>query len=89
MQTAVKSITPDKIKKVKKQLLAGLVYVRDNPEDAAQIAGTLAAAGMSDAEIENYADRIDRVTAEDVKKAALELFASSRAEGIAQPAGGK
>ncbi len=86
---AVEGITPDKIEKVKKQLLSGLVYVRDNPEDAAQIAGTLAAAGMSDEEIENYADRIDRVTAEDVKRAARELFASSQAEGIAQPAGGK
>lgn len=90
LDDAIKEITPAKIQKVKKQLLAGLVYVRDNPADAAQIAGMLAAAGMSDGEIESYAERIAAVTAEDVKKAARDLLASSQAEGIAQPfRGGK
>lgn len=86
---AVKGITPAKIEKVKKQLLSGLVYIRDNPNDAAQIAGMLAAIGMSDEEIENYADKIKRVTADDVRKIAQELLLSPATDGIVQPKGGK
>nr|QIM10732.1 peptidase M16 [uncultured Alphaproteobacteria bacterium] len=86
---AVKGITPAKIEKVKKQLLSGLVYIRDNPNDAAQIAGMLAAIGMSDEEIENYADKIKRITADDVRKIAQELLLSPATDGIVQPKGGK
>lgn len=89
LNEAIKGITPAKIEKIKKQLLSGLVYIRDNPNDAAQIVGMLAATGMSKAEIENYADKIKSVTTEDVKKAAKDLLVSPKAEGIAQPKGGK
>lgn len=87
LEEAIKEITPVKIEKVKKQLLAGLVYLRDNPNDAAQIAGILAAVGMSDEEIESYADKIKNVTANEVKKTAHELFQAFYTEGIAQPKG--
>lgn len=40
------------LEKVKQKMLAGLVYLKDNPNDAANIAGSLAVIGMPLQEIE-------------------------------------
>lgn len=87
---AVNSLNIDKINKTKSKMLAGLVYLQDNPFEAAEIAGRMAAVGMSIDDIENHADNIKKVTYQNVKKAANKLFSSSaRIDGILIPKGGK
>ena len=81
------SFTPQDLEKAKRQLLAGLIYTRDNPQNAAYIAGTLARAGMSGKDIENYDQNIKSVTLQQVKQALKELLQSSFVEGIALPEG--
>lgn len=74
---AISEINDAEINKVKRKMLAGQVYLRDNPNDAAMIVGTGAVVGMSLAEIENQAEEIEKVTAADVLKAAKRLVGSS------------
>jgi zinc protease len=82
---SIKNINIKKIEIIKNKMLAGLIYLKDDPNNAAYIVGNLASIGMTKEEIENYADMIKKVTAEDVKKAADELFnKSTMIEGVAE-----
>jgi len=86
IETAIKQIDDKKISIIKNKMLAGLIYLKDNPNDAAYIVGQLASVGMSIEEIENYADMIEKVSAKDVKEAALELFSvANMVEAVAEP----
>ena len=82
---AIKELDAEKLEKIKKQMLAGLVFVKDNPSQAAKIAGNLAIAGMSDQDIENYADNIRNVKLAEVKKAAAILRQKPRIEAVVEP----
>lgn len=87
---ALKEITVDEIENTKGKMLAGQVYLRDNPNEAAYIAGSMAAVGMSVEDIEKHADRIKNVTASEVRKAAQELFGSAiYVTGIIKPISGE
>lgn len=86
VKEAVDEISLDEIEKIKRKMLAGQVYLRDNPNDAAYIVGSMAAVGMSVEDIEKHADKIKAVSFRDVKKAALNLFKnSSNITGIIRP----
>ena len=74
VKEALAEISVEEIEKTKGKMLAGQVYLRDNPNDAAYIAGSMAAVGMSVEDIENHADNIRKVSAGDVRKAAEKLF---------------
>lgn len=83
---AIDEINVDSIEKTKGKMLAGQVYLRDNPNDAAYIAGSMASVGMSLQDIESHADNIKKVTADEVKMAAQKLFGdSSSAVGVITP----
>ena len=76
----------EEIEKTKGKMLAGQVYLRDNPNDAAYIVGSMVAVGMSVDDIENHADNIRRVSIDDVRKVAKELFNSAiSVTGIIRP----
>ena len=62
----------------KTKMLAGLVYVRDNPEETAMLVGSMAALGMSADEIENYEQNIRAVELTDVKSAMEKLKTSEK-----------
>lgn len=83
---AVDAIDDEKITKIKNKMLAGLIYLKDNPFDAAYIVGSLYSIGMSREDIENYADNIRKVSADDVREAAQQLLKNyAVAEGVAKP----
>ena len=83
---AEKKLTLEEIEKTKGKMLAGQVYLRDNPNDAAYIAGSMAAVGMSVEDIENHADNIRKVSAADVRKAAKNLFGRAiNVTGVIKP----
>lgn len=52
VKEALAEISVEEIEKTKGKMLAGQVYLRDNPNDAAYIAGSMAAVGMSVEDIE-------------------------------------
>lgn len=89
MTKAIGEFDAKELQKIKKQMLSGLVYMKDNPSDAAQIVGMLATAGMSDEEIESYADNIAKVTVADVKKAYTQMLKSTQTEASVEPEGAK
>ena len=66
-------------------LLAGLQYLKDNPSDAANIVGALAASGLSVEEIVNYDKNVEAVSLRDIKQAAQVLLASINVQGILSP----
>lgn len=86
---AVAEITLDEIENTKQKMLAGQVYLLDNPNDAAYIAGSLAGIGMSLEDIENQADYIRSVNYKDVIAEAKDLFENSSCVlGVLKPAEG-
>ena len=86
VKEALAEISVEEIEKTKGKMLAGQVYLRDNPNDAAYIAGSMAAVGMSVEDIENHADNIRKVSAGDVRKAAEKLFGRAiNVTGVIKP----
>lgn len=87
---ALSELTEDEASRVKQKQLAGLVYLRDNPNDAAYITGSMAVVGIPLAEIEKQADNINAVSAADMSKAAAELENNSpQIIGVLKPEGEK
>lgn len=89
LKQAIADIDIKEIENTKHKMRAGLVYLRDNPNEAASIAGALAASGMSLAEMENYEENISAVEPDRVKKAAEKyLNKKQRISGVLMPLGG-
>lgn len=87
---AIQNLDAKKLELVKNKRLAGLVYLKDNPFDAAYIVGQLASVGMSKEEIENYPEMIKKVSLKEVKAAAEQLFEhSAMIDGVVEPLKGK
>lgn len=86
---ALAELNIDELEKVKQKMLAGLVYLRDNPEDAAYIAGSMAVAGADLSEIEGIEQKIKSVQYADVRRAAEKLTTHApQVTGILRPKGG-
>ena len=76
----------DELEKIRKKMLAGLVYLKDNPEDAAYIIGSMAVAGVSLDEIESQEEKLKAVRLSEVREAAEKLTNSApEVVGILQP----
>lgn len=83
---SIEEINLDEIEKVKQKMLSGLVYLRDNPNDAAYIVGSMAVNDLSLDEIEQYADGVKAVDYKSVKSNARNLFNNqSNLLGILKP----
>lgn len=74
---ALNALTDDILQTEKQKLTAGLVYIRDNPEDAAMFAGQMVAADIELDKIEAYEDNVNAVTLNDVKNAVSAMLADS------------
>lgn len=89
LKQAITDIDIKEIENTKHKMRAGLIYLRDNPNEAASIAGALASSGMSLEEMENYEENIAAVEPSRVKKAAEKyLNKKQRISGILMPLGG-
>lgn len=83
---ALQDLTVAKLEKVKKKMIADLVFANDNPEDAAYWLGSMLISGFSLSEAQNYENEIKNVTLEGVIQAAKEVFLHSSAlEGVLLP----
>ena len=85
LNDALRQLNNEKLKAAKNRILAGLIYLKDDPRDAGNIVGSLAAAGMSVEDIQNYDAGINNVNLSDVKKAAKLLLQSINVQGILSP----
>lgn len=82
---AMKNLTAAKLEQIKRKILADLVYMNDNPEDAAYWIGYMLAMGFSLDDVQNYEDNIRRVTLSGVKKAYAVLKAAPVVRGTLLP----
>lgn len=83
---AIKELDTDEVEKIKHKLLAGLVYLRDNPEDAAYIVGAMACAGAGLDDIENQEQLLRQVRKKQVIDALKSLEQSaSQVVGVLLP----
>lgn len=69
-------LTDDDIEKAKVRLAAGMDYIADDPENAANLVGKLRVLGLSVDEIQNRTKNIGRTTAGEVRAALAEMTAS-------------
>ena len=63
---AIKKLDEKELEKTKKKMLSAQVYLKDNPASLAQIAGWMAASGVSVDELQNYEENIKRISLNDV-----------------------
>lgn len=86
VEESLQEMTVDEVEKTKQKMLAGLIYLKDNPNDAAYIVGMQAAIGMSLQDIENQADKIKAVDAKKIKNSVLRLLKNTpKITGVLQP----
>ena len=81
MAQAMQNLTVGELEKVKRKMTADLVYLNDNPEDAAYLVGSMLANGFSLTDVEN----IQKVTLEGVQKAYHHLLQASSVYGVLLP----
>lgn len=82
-------LTEDEVERAKTRLQAEVIYAKDSPTSAAQTVGSLLAVGMTLEQIEEWPERVEAVTAEQVNAAAQELFtAAPNGTGVLLPEGG-
>ena len=77
VENALNTLTEDVLQAEKQKLTASLVYIRDNPEDAAMLAGQMVALDLELDKIEAYEDSINAVTLADVKAAVNAMLSDS------------
>lgn len=63
---AMCALTPETLEKIKKKMISGQVYIRDNLDEAAFLAGQLTATGLPLSLLENYEQNIMAVSIDDV-----------------------
>lgn len=86
IKQALNSLTEEMLEQEKRKMLAGLVYIQDNPEDAAMLAGNMAALGLKASEINQYEEYLRQVRLDDVKNAVTQMLNNaSSITGILRP----
>lgn len=82
---AVQSLSEKKLAQIKRKMLADLVFVNDNPSDAAEWIGAMLTVGFTLDEVQKYEDNINAVSLQDVKNAYEKLKNSPRVSGVLYP----
>ena len=85
IQQALKQISPRKIDLVKQKMLAGLVYLKDNPSEAAYVVGMMASVGFNAKDIDGLDEKIEAVSAQEVLSAAKEILQATSVTGWLLP----
>lgn len=82
---ALSELNEENLGAVKQKMVAGLIYLRDNPETAAMITGKMAGIGLDLSTIERQAELINNVSIEDVRRAAKHLYSAPQIEALIRP----
>ncbi len=65
---SINELNEKDLARIKVKLKAGMVYAKDDPNDAAYLFGSLLSVGMSVDEVEGFFDEMDGINANEVKK---------------------
>ena len=71
-------VSPQELKRVKAQVVAGEIYQQDSVQRQAYLIGILETVGLGWQALEEYADNINQVTAEDIRDVAAKYFIDER-----------
>jgi len=82
---AVKELNEQKLAQIKRKMSADLVFVNDNPEDAAQWIGAMLTSGFKLEDVQDYEENINRVTLKGVKEAYESLKNAPHVSGVLLP----
>ena len=82
---ALSELNEENLAAVKQKMVAGLIYLRDNPETAAMVTGKMAGIGLDLSTIERQAELINNVSIEDVRRAAKHLYSAPQIEALIRP----
>ncbi len=82
---AMQSFDESKLEYVKRKVLADLVYLQDNPEDAAYMVGYMMANNFTLEQIQKYENGINRVKTQDVQQAYTELMKAPKLSAALLP----
>ena len=85
IQQALKQLSAQKIDLVKQKMLAGLVYLKDNPSEAAYLVGMMASVGFDAKDIDGLDEKIEAVSAKEVLSAAKEILQATSVTGWLLP----
>ena len=66
-------------------MLAGLVYLKDNPSEAAYLVGMMASVGFDAKDIDGLDEKIEAVSAKEVLSAAKEILQATSVTGWLLP----
>lgn len=85
LEQAMTNLSPKVLEQTKRKMLADLVYINDNPEEAAYLVGYMLTNGFGLEDLDKYADKISQVTLQDVQKAYQKLLSTPKVTGILLP----
>lgn len=77
LEEAFNKFDNEELEKQKKKVLSSLIYLKDNPQDAAYIVGNFAALGLDINEIINYDEKIAKISLGDVQKAFADMISNN------------
>ena len=85
LKKAAEDLTEQRLERVKRKILADLVYANDDPQNAAYMVGYMISSGFSLQDIQTYDKHINDVRLADVQKALQKLLSASVVEGVLLP----
>ncbi len=85
MERAKRALTAERLAQIKRKISANLVYLKDNPQTAANWIGYMLSMGFSLDDVQNYEDKIKAVTLADVKQAFAALSETADMTAILLP----
>ena len=81
-------VTADELKRAKSRMESEAIYARDSLSGGARIIGSALASGLSIDDVENWPDKISKVSAEEIQKALLSVFKNEQSvTGVLLPNG--
>ena len=89
LKEARHSLTNKRLTQLKRKMTADLIYMNDNPEDAADWIGYMLSSGFTLSDVLQYEKKIQAVKKSDVLKAFDELLSASKVIGILLPQQGE
>lgn len=82
---ARQSLTSERLAQIKRKISANMVYVNDNPQTAADWIGYMLSSGFELADVQNYEEKINAVTLDEVRAAYDNLLKAADMTAVLLP----
>ena len=85
LERAKRALTAERLEQIKRKISANLVYLKDNPQTAANWIGYMLSMGFTLDDVQNYEDKIKAVTLDEVKQAFAALSEAADMTAVLLP----